>query len=66
MSEDAPETPRTGNPSVDEAIDLVAGLDTESLESHPAAFEAAHQNLRQALVEAPRPAAGDGPPADGD
>lgn len=66
MSEHAPETPRTGNASVDEAIDLIAGLGTESLEGHTSAFEAAHQNLRQALVEAPRAADDEPAPADED
>jgi len=43
----------TGIASIDTVLDLVAGLDAQPLEDHPAAFETAHQQLRQALDEAP-------------
>jgi hypothetical protein len=43
----------TGIASIDTVLDLVAGLDARPLEEHPAAFETAHQHLRQALDEAP-------------
>lgn len=43
----------TGNASVDRVLDLVAGLDERPLEEHAAVFETAHQQLRQALDEAP-------------
>jgi hypothetical protein len=43
----------TGIASIDTVLDLVAGLDARPLEEHAAAFESAHQQLRQALDEAP-------------
>ncbi len=43
----------TGIASIDVVLDLVAGLDARPLEEHAAAFETAHQHLRQALDEAP-------------
>lgn len=43
----------TGIASIDSVLDLVAGLDARPLEEHAAAFETAHQQLRQALDEAP-------------
>ena len=41
----------TGIASIDTVLDLVAGLDSRPLEEHAAAFETAHQQLRQALDE---------------
>ncbi|KAA1424094.1 hypothetical protein [Nocardioides antri] len=43
----------TGIASIDTVLDLVAGLDARPLEEHPAVFETAHQQLRQALDETP-------------
>ncbi len=43
----------TGIASIDSVLDLVAGLDARPLEEHAAVFETAHQQLRQALDEAP-------------
>ncbi|MDZ5620081.1 hypothetical protein [Nocardioides bizhenqiangii] len=43
----------TGIDSIDTVLDLVAGLDARPLEEHAAAFETAHQQLRQALDESP-------------
>ncbi|WP_109693085.1 hypothetical protein [Nocardioides silvaticus] len=43
----------TGIASIDTVLDLVAGLDERPLEEHAAVFEAAHQQLRQALDEGP-------------
>ena len=43
----------TGSASIDTVLDLVAGLDARPLEEHAAVFETAHQQLRQALDEAP-------------
>ena len=39
--------------SIDTVLDLVAGLDARPVEEHAAAFETAHQQLRQALDETP-------------
>ena len=43
----------TGISSIDIVLDLVAGLEARPLEEHAGAFETAHQQLRQALDEAP-------------
>jgi hypothetical protein len=43
----------TGIASIDTVLDLVAGLDARPIEEHASAFETAHQQLRQALDEAP-------------
>ncbi len=39
----------TGIASIDSVLDLVAGLDSQPLEEHVAAFETAHIELRRAL-----------------
>lgn len=39
----------TGIASIDSVLDLVAGLDTQPLGEHAAAFETAHIELRRAL-----------------
>ena len=40
---------RTGIESLDSVLDLVAGLDQQSLTEHAAVFEAAHSELRRPL-----------------
>jgi hypothetical protein len=55
MNERIPEAhPRTGVEEVDDVLTSLEGLDDMPVEEHPAAFERAHDRLRQAL---------DGPPA---
>jgi hypothetical protein len=55
MTEHIPETdPHTGVEEVDDVLTSLRGLDDTPVEEHPAAFERAHDRLRQAL---------DGPPA---
>lgn len=40
---------RTGVQVVDDVLDSMRGLDDRPVEEHPAVFESAHQQLRQAL-----------------
>lgn len=53
----------TGIASIDSVLDLVAGLDSQPLDTHAAAFETAHAELRRALDD-PDLGAADAPPAD--
>jgi hypothetical protein len=52
----------TGIASIDNVLDLVAGLDARPLEEHAAAFETAHSELRRALDD-PGLGAADAAPA---
>lgn len=55
MSEEAlsAEPARTGVPALDSVLDSVAALEDRPLEDHVAAFESAHERLRQALDASP-------------
>ena len=41
----------TGQPQVDAALDLIAGLDADDLSAHAAVFDDVHQRLRQVLAD---------------
>ena len=43
------EPERTGVQVVDDVLDSMRGLDDRPVEEHPAVFESAHEQLRQAL-----------------
>lgn len=52
-SEIAAERVRTGQPSVDEVIAAVEGLEERPIEEHVGVFESAHEELRRALDHQP-------------
>lgn len=51
-----PAAPQTGEPQVDEALDLLAGLADEPVAEHPRMFERVHAKLVEVLGELGSPA----------